>query len=106
MFKVFGVSIKNFEHESCSKFKFLQLSFQVKLHLSNNLKVNNLKSSLNEKTPKPTVFRGFLQISCCNLKNFEYESCLSCKTLELLFWAKINLSYGLHFVFLDLFSIF
>jgi hypothetical protein len=30
---------KNFEHESCSKFKFLQLSFQSKLHLSNDLKV-------------------------------------------------------------------
>ena len=90
--KIFHGNSKNFEHESCSKFKFLQLSFQVKLHLSNNLKVKNLKSSLNEKPPKPTVFRGFLQISCCNLKNFEYESCLSCQTLQLLFWAKGHLS--------------
>jgi len=30
---------KKFEHESCSKFKILQLSFQAKIHLSNNLKV-------------------------------------------------------------------
>jgi len=37
--KNFNGNSKNFEHESCSKFKFLQLSFQSKLHLSNDLKV-------------------------------------------------------------------
>ena len=37
--KIFHGNSKNFEHESCSKFKILQLSFQVKLHLSNDLKV-------------------------------------------------------------------
>ena len=37
--KIFHGSSKKFEHESCSKFKFLQLSFQAKIHLSNDLKV-------------------------------------------------------------------
>ena len=44
--KNFNGNSKNFEHESCSKFKFLQLSFQAKLHLSNNLKVLTLNASL------------------------------------------------------------
>ena len=57
--KIFHGNSKNFEHESCSKFKILQLSFQVKLHLSNNLKVNNLKSSLNEKPLNPLFFGVF-----------------------------------------------
>ena len=57
--KFFHGNSKNFEHESCSKFKILQLSFQVKLHLSNNLKVNNLKSSLNEKPLNPLFFGVF-----------------------------------------------
>jgi len=34
------------------------------------------------------------------LKNFEDESYLLYQTLQLLFWAKIHLSYDLHFVFL------
>ena len=51
-------------------------------------------------------FRIFLQILCANLKNCEHESCLLYETLQLLFWAKLNLSYGLDFVFSDLFSIF
>jgi hypothetical protein len=37
--KIFHGNSKNFEHKSCSKFKFLQLSFQAKLRLSNDLKV-------------------------------------------------------------------
>ena len=37
--KIFHGNSKKFEHESCSKFKFLQLSFQDKIHLSNDLKV-------------------------------------------------------------------
>ena len=57
--KIFHGNSKNFEHKSCSRFKFLQLSFQVKLHLSNNLKVNNLKSSLNEKPLNPLFYRVF-----------------------------------------------
>ena len=44
--KIFNGSSKKFEYESCSKFKFLQLSFQAKLRLSNDLKVKNLNSSL------------------------------------------------------------
>ena len=56
--------------------------------------------------PIHIVFRISLQILCANLKNFEHESCLLYETLQLLFWAKINLSYGLHFVFSDRFSIF
>ena len=91
---IFHGNSKKFEHESCSKFNFLQLSFQAKIHLSNDLKVKNLKSSLNENPLNPLFFGVFLQISCCNLKNFEDESCLSCQTLQLLFWAKVHLSEG------------
>ena len=49
---------KKFEHESRSKFKFLQLSFQAKIHLSNDLKVKNLTSNLNENPLNP-LFSGF-----------------------------------------------
>ena len=48
----------------------------------------------------PLFFGVFLQISCCNLKNFERESCLSCQTLQLLFWAKVHLSKGARVDFL------
>ena len=44
--KIFHGNSKKFEHESCSKFKFLQLLFQDKIRLSNDLKVKNLNSSL------------------------------------------------------------
>ena len=37
--KIFHRNSKKFEHESCSKFKILQLSFEAKIHLSNDLKV-------------------------------------------------------------------
>ena len=37
--QIFHGNSKNFEHESCSKFNFLQLSFQAKLRLSNDSKV-------------------------------------------------------------------
>ena len=37
--KNFHGNSKKFEHGSCSKFKILQLSFQAKIHLSNDLKV-------------------------------------------------------------------
>ena len=37
--KIFHGNSKKFEHKSSSKFKFLQLSFQAKIHLSNDLKV-------------------------------------------------------------------
>ena len=56
--KIFHGNSKKFEHESFSKFKFLQLSFQDKIHLSNDLKVKNLKSSLNENPINP-LFSGF-----------------------------------------------
>ena len=97
---------KKFEYESCSKFKILQLSFQAHFHLKLRLKVKNSNSNAKENYPKHIVFRIFLQLLCGNLKNFEHESCLLYETLQLLFWAKIKLSYGLHFVFSDLFSIF
>jgi len=57
--KIFHGNSKKFENESCSKFKFLQLFFQAKIHLSNDLKVKNLKSSLNEKPPNPLFFVVF-----------------------------------------------
>ena len=38
--KIFNGSSKNFEYESCSKFKTLQLSFQAQTHLNPTLKVN------------------------------------------------------------------
>ena len=44
--KIFNWNSKKFEYKSCSKFKFLQLSFQAKLRFSNDLKVKNLNSSL------------------------------------------------------------
>ena len=44
--KIFHGNSKKVEHENCSKFKFLQLYFQAKIHLSNDLKVKNLNSSL------------------------------------------------------------
>ena len=90
--KIFELILKSFEYQSCSSCQNLQFWFQTFSHLRLGLKVKNSNSSLNEKPPKPTIFRVFLQISCCNLKNFEYESCLSCKTLQLLFWAKVHLS--------------
>ena len=37
--KIFHGNSKMFEHEICSKFKILQLSFQAKIHLSNDLKI-------------------------------------------------------------------
>ena len=37
--QIFHGNSKKFEHESSSKFKFLQLSFQAKIHLSNDLNV-------------------------------------------------------------------
>ena len=57
--KNFNGNSKNFEHESCSKFKFLQLSFQAKIHLSNDLKVKNSNSSLNENPLNPLFFGVF-----------------------------------------------
>ena len=41
--KIFHGNLKKFEHESCSKFKFLRLSFQAKLRLSNDLKVKKFE---------------------------------------------------------------
>ena len=57
--KIFHGNSKKFEHKSCSKFKFLQLSFQAKLRLSNDLKVKNLNSSLNENPLNPLLFGVF-----------------------------------------------
>jgi len=53
--KIFHGNSKKFEHKSCSKFKILQLSFQARTHLSNDLKV-----ILNFQKP---LFKLFV-ISC------------------------------------------
>ena len=57
--KIFHGNSKNFEHESYSKFNFLQLSFQEKIRLSNDLKVKNVNSSLNENPLNPVFFGVF-----------------------------------------------
>jgi len=55
-----------FEHEICSKFKILQLSFQAKIHLSNDLKVKNSNLNLNENPLNPLFFGVFSKFHVVN----------------------------------------
>ena len=87
--KIFNGNFKNFEYESCSKCRNLQLLFQAFPHLRFRLKVTNSNLNAKENHPIHIVFRIFLQIWCANLKIFEHESCLLYETLQLWFWAKV-----------------
>ena len=93
--KNFNESSKNFEYESCSKFKILQLSFQAQTHMKLRLKVK-FEFLMNVcYCPIRVWIQIFLQFLCSNLKILEHDSFSTFKTLQLWFWAKVYLSYVL-----------